>query len=281
MIDMASHGNTFDTLIFDIGGVLFTWDLVQQGAGIDARVFKQMLGTHTWQKLETGKISDDDAYLSLSSQFCVKPTDVQAAVLRAADSLVCRNEMFDIISSLKPGRKIYAMSNMPSSQWKTVKAKGGTYWDLFDGIFISGEIRARKPDLSFYQHVLRETGAVPERTLFVDDTADNIITARTLGIKCVLYTSFTNVQQALLNFCGDPISRASRFLVSNAKLHYSYTSTGHIIHENVSQLLILEATNDPSLVDYITFPAECNFFKGPGQFTTPLFPDDLDTTSIY
>ncbi|TFY65539.1 hypothetical protein EVG20_g5550 [Dentipellis fragilis] len=62
--------------------------------------------------------------------------------------------------------------------------------------------------------------------------------------------------------------------------HASYTSTGHTIQENFAQLLILEATGDPSLVEYTTYEGPFNFFRGDGQFTSKNFPNDADTTSI-
>ncbi|PPQ87866.1 hypothetical protein CVT25_000773 [Psilocybe cyanescens] len=153
---------------------------------------------------------------------------------------------------------------MPSSIWEAVERTGGALWDMFDGIFISGTVGGRKPDFAFYQHILHETGTIPKHTLLVDDSRDNIVTGRCLGFTCILYDTFVNVHQTLRNLCGDPISRASEFLTSNAKRHHSFASASQIIHENICQLLIMEATNDPSLVDYPHYPAEY----------------DLDTTSI-
>ncbi|PPQ91897.1 hypothetical protein CVT25_000708 [Psilocybe cyanescens] len=277
---MSRYFNSYDTLIFDIPGVLFT-SKGAQTTNVDAHMFRQIIGTQSWYNLEMAKISDNEAYALIAKQFSLCEDDIRDAVQKAIDSLVHRSEMFDLIADLKPGRKIYAMANMPSSIWEVVKRKSGALWDMFDGIFISGTVGGRKPDFAFYQHVLHETGAIPEHTLLVDDSRDNIVTGRCLGFKCILYDTFANVHQALHNLCGDPISRASEFLVSNAKRHHSFASASQIIHENVCQLLILEATNDPSLVDYPHYPAECNFFTGRSEFTTTEFPDDLDTTSIY
>jgi hypothetical protein len=38
-------------------------------------------------------------------------------------------------------------------------------WSVFDRVFTSAGAGTRKPNLSFYQHVLQETGADPQRTV--------------------------------------------------------------------------------------------------------------------
>jgi len=51
------------------------------------------------------------------------------------------------------------------------------------------------------------------------------------------------------------------------------------MRENFTQLLILEATNDPSLVEYTKYEGPFNFYER-GELTTLEFPFDVDTTSI-
>lgn len=58
----------------------------------------------------------------------------------------------------------------------------------FDALFFSCEIGLCKPDSRVYEHVLRELGAAPHETLFIDDREDNIRAAATLGIRVHHYT---------------------------------------------------------------------------------------------
>ncbi|PPQ82870.1 hypothetical protein CVT25_009710 [Psilocybe cyanescens] len=233
---MSQYCNSYDTLISDIGGVLFT-SKDGQTTNVDAHMFRQIIGTQSWYNLDTGKISNNEAYSLIAKQFSLCEGDIRDAIQNAVDGLICSREMFNLIAYLKPGRKIYAMSNMPSSIWEVVERTGGALWNMFDGIFISGTVGGRKPDFAFYHHILHETGAIPKHTLLVDDIRDNIVTGRCLGsgFTCILYDTFANVHQALRNLCGDPISRASEFLTSNAKRHHSCASASQIIHENICQ----------------------------------------------
>jgi hypothetical protein len=152
--------------------------------------------------------------------------------------------------------------------------------DLFDHCFTSSAAGKRKPDILYFQHVLERTGADPSRTIFVDDKPCNVQAARSLGMTGVLYEDFETVERTLQNLCFDSTSRAESFLKRHAGQHLSYTSTGVVIHENFAQLLILEATRDPSLVKYTRYNGPFNFFRGAGELTTREFPCDVDTTSI-
>jgi len=86
--------------------------------------------------------------------------------------------------------------------------------------------------------------------------------------------------QQIKNLCGDPIVRGNRFLVSRKKHLTSVTSNNIELSENFAQLLILETTGDKSLVEYIKYPEEFNFFQNGGVLTSEVFPNDLDTTSL-
>lgn len=271
----------YDTIIVDVGNVLFTWSSKGLNKAVDSKLFRRMVSSQIWGDHETGKLSNDAAYATLAKEFKVDKEDVHSAMISTIETLSPRREMFDLIRSLKAGRKIYAMSNMSEHSWNIVKGAGAKQWEIFDDVFISGDVGHRKPELSFYNHVLQKTGAKPSHTIFVDDTVENLASARTFGIRPILYDNFPNVEKTLRNLCGDPVSRARAFLVNNSKKHQSYTSTGHIIHENFCQLMVLEATQDPSLVDYFVYEAEWDFFQElSGQFTDAVFPADLDTTSM-
>ncbi|KIJ34139.1 hypothetical protein M422DRAFT_182450, partial [Sphaerobolus stellatus SS14] len=76
------------------------------------------------------------------------------------------------------------------------------------------------------------------------------------------------------------LERACNYLLKHSKGHFSYTSTNVLYKENFAQLLILEATGNPALVDYTHHDGSWNFFQGRGILTTKEYPDDLDTTAL-
>lgn len=55
------------------------------------------------------------------------------------------------------------------------------FLSAFDRDFISGHLRAIKPEPDIYEILERETGVAPDRLLFTDDSAANIAAARARG----------------------------------------------------------------------------------------------------
>ena len=59
---------------------------------------------------------------------------------------------------------------------------------LFERVFVSGELRSAKPDPAIYRHVATELGLQPDRLVFVDNRADNVRGAASVGIVGHVYT---------------------------------------------------------------------------------------------
>jgi putative hydrolase of the HAD superfamily len=53
---------------------------------------------------------------------------------------------------------------------------------LFEGAYYSCEIGLRKPDATAFRHVLQLHDADPARTLFIDDSEQHVVGARSAGL---------------------------------------------------------------------------------------------------
>ncbi|KAJ7190188.1 HAD-like protein [Mycena pura] len=270
-----------DTVIFDIGDVLLNWSL-EAKTTISGNTLSRILRSATWFDYEKGNLGETECYELVAREFKIDATELAAAFQGARDTLTANPEMIALLHELqKSGARLYAMSNISAPDWEVLRHKGRREdWDLFDGVFTSAAAHERKPNLGFFRQVLSATGIVPERTAFVDDKPENVLTARSLGLKGIVFSKFEEVERQLKAMFRDPIATAEQWLKSNAKQMKSETNTGVVLEENFSQLLILEAIGDPSLVDYIEYPRLSNFFKDGGVLTTASYPDDQDTTSI-
>lgn len=129
-------------------------------------------------------------------------------------------------------------------------------WSIFDKAFASGVEGMRKPDLCFFQHVIKETGVHPSEIIMIDDTAENVCAARSQGMHALLVDkSLPNVGGALLNLLQDPLQRANLFLKDNARNHHCIIE-GHeeiILKDNFAQLMIWELTDDEDII-YLKWP---------------------------
>ncbi|KAL5484768.1 hypothetical protein ACEPAI_7410 [Sanghuangporus weigelae] len=271
-----------ENIIFDLGDVLFTWT-AETKMRVSPKMLKKILRSATWFEFEKGNLSEQEAYEAVASEIGVQAFDVRAAFQSARNSLKSNPHLVNLIRDLKEqhGLRVFAMSNISAPDFAVLRGKAAPEeWDLFERIFTSSEARERKPNLGFYKYVLEQTGLDPVRTVFIDDKLENILPARSLGMKGIVFDNLENLSRQLRNYVGDPIGRAQAWLKDHAKKMLSVTDTGITIHENFAPLLIYEATGDRSLVEFVEHPRLFNFFIDGPVMTTEEFPFDLDTTSI-
>lgn len=129
-------------------------------------------------------------------------------------------------------------------------------WSIFDKCFASGAEGMRKPDLGFFQHVIKETGVHPSEIIMIDDTPENVCAARSQGMHALLVDkSLPNVGGVLLNLLQDPLQRADLFLKDNARNHHCLVE-GHEeirLKDNFAQLMIWELTDNEDII-YLRWP---------------------------
>ncbi|KAJ6593944.1 Haloacid dehalogenase-like hydrolase-domain-containing protein [Mycena capillaripes] len=275
---------TFNTIIFDIGDVLFSWSSNTK-TSISSKTLRKILACPTWFDYERGKLSEDDCYAKVGSDFSLPPEEIRQAFIQARESLQSNDDLISLVRELKEQSddtlRVFAMSNISLPDYEVLRTKKAD-WDIFDRIFTSGEAGERKPHLGFYKQVLAETNIDPRRAIFVDDKLENVLSARSLGFHGIVFpkSGSDKVKRALRNLIGDPASRGRDYLQRNARHLESITDNGILLQENFAQLLILELTNDRNLIDIVEHPRAWNFFHGKGTLTTEAFPFDLDTTSL-
>jgi len=262
-LPLAADDRQIDNVIFDLGDVLFSWS-ANTGTSISPRTLHSILRSSNWFEYEKGNLGEEEAYGLVAAEFSLDPSEVGAAFHVARDSLQTNPSMVALLYELKENSdiRLFAMSNISAPDWEVLRRKGRPEdWALFERVFTSAVAHERKPNLGYFRHVLESTGIDPRRTAFVDDRLENIVSARSLGLKGLVFTSFDEVARELRALVRNSIVDGERYLRNHAREMKSITDTGIDLEENFGQLLILEATGDPSLVDYIKYPRLTNFFK--------------------
>ena len=259
----TAYDRRIDNIIFDLGDVLFTWS-ANTGTSVSPKTLHSILRSSTWFEYEKGNLGEEEAYGLAAAEFSLDASEVGAAFCAARDTLQSNPSMIALLRELKENSdiRLFAMSNISAPDWEVLRHKGRPEdWALFEHVFTSAAARERKPNLGYFRHVLESTGIDPRRTAFVDDKLENVVSARSFGLKGIVFTSFDEVARELRTLVRNPIIDGEKYLRDHAKEMKSVTSTGVVLEENFGQLLILEVTGDPSLVDYIKYPRLTNFFK--------------------
>ncbi|KAK7949312.1 uncharacterized protein PG986_010198 [Apiospora aurea] len=247
-------------IIFDLGGVLLKWD--QSGANdLSAAQLTVLQNSTAWHDLDRGKLSLKDACVKFGEMLGLAPSLIEDASVEVQRSFVADHQMVQLMLDLRsedPDLKLYVMSNISKEHYDIVRENVGLPWDLFARCFASGHEGMRKPELAFFQHVVNEIGGYPREMIFVDDSAENICAARSLGIQGVLVEDKMGIHDSELWSLVQPDSllRAVRFMNANAGRHDSIVEgqDGLRLRDNFAQLMIWELTGDEDLV-YLRYPS--------------------------
>lgn len=194
---------SIDLVLFDVGGVLGSngWDGEQraqavQRFGLDAEDFQyrhaELVGA-----LESGEISLDE-YLDVTV-FC-EPRSFSRGEFKGfmfAQSIAWPDSIDVVRSVARAGRSRLATLNNESEELNVHRIELFGLRELFPVFFSSCWLGVRKPTRAIYERVLGMTQARPDRTLFVDDRAQNLLPARGLGMRTIQFESATQLRAAL------------------------------------------------------------------------------------
>lgn len=193
-------------LIFDLGGVLLDIHIERSfGAllalGMDAVLLseKRCLVDDMIQRYDRGDVSTADFYAYMaaalpegvrslpSEELYERLHDIWNMMLGtfSSDKLACLNEL------RKKGHRIVMLSNTNEGHWEAIErlfrqATGVAVGDFFDAVYLSYEMRMRKPEPEIFLSLLKSEGVEAGDCIFFDDLEENCDAARSVGIEAVL-----------------------------------------------------------------------------------------------
>ena len=183
-------------IIFDLGGVVLDID--------ENIVYKELekLG------INTSELAHSKEFIDIMSKFDTgiytaptfrkktkallgleKMTDQKFDTIWNAMLLDIPRERIEAIEKVKKHYKIFLMSNSNVIHYdlyvRDLQLRFGynEFDELFNKSYFSFAEHLEKPDPRFFELILDHEGLLPEETLFIDDTAENIKAAKSLGIN--------------------------------------------------------------------------------------------------
>lgn len=118
------------------------------------------------------------------------------------------HEFLNNIRSLLSDGKLVLVTNATSRLHRDLAHAG--LEQAFDDIVNSSEIGVAKPDVAFFERVMKRLNVKAEQCLFIDDTPRNVEAARTLGIESLLHTSTRDTLNVIQAQCTSQASDCSR-----------------------------------------------------------------------
>ncbi|HTB52839.1 MAG TPA: HAD family phosphatase [Ferruginibacter sp.] len=183
-------------IIFDLGGVLLNIDYSKTATAFQQlgfenfdELFSQFKANELFEKLETGDISEELFYQEVQKYAPNKVDQKDIYIAWNAMLLDFRKSSLDFIDAIKDKYRLFLLSNtniIHLTAFKEIFQKEIGKPSL-DGYFIksyySHEINLRKPYKNIYAFVLQDGDMKAEETLFIDDSYNNIATAKDMGIQ--------------------------------------------------------------------------------------------------
>ena len=184
-----------DLIIFDLGGVLLNIDysLTQKafaalGIADISSLYAQAAQDLLFDKIETGAISPSEFRDGLRAYIEREVTDEQLDHAWNALILDLPTERLELLYALKQTHKVVLLSNTNEIHVKrfesNIESNQGLdyYRGAFHHIFYSSRIDCRKPEAAAFQHVLEAMSVSPEQSLFIDDSIQHVIQAKSMGL---------------------------------------------------------------------------------------------------
>jgi 2-haloacid dehalogenase len=194
------------TVVFDLGGVLVDWDpryLYRQlfddpdeMESFHAEVTNAELNAHQ----DAGRPRTDAIALLVAEHPDLRGL-IEAYHTRWPEMLAGEIPgTVDVLAELHAlGVRLLALSNWSAETFPIARERF-SFLAWFEGIVLSGEVGANKPDPRIFQHLVDRYEVDPETAVFIDDSPANVAAASALGFNAVRFTDAMTLRSTLADF---------------------------------------------------------------------------------
>ncbi len=188
-------------VIFDLGGVVIEWGPEQiiesyyADPALRTLMHTEMFRHPDWLDLDRGTLSEPELIARLVQRTGRTAAELERLMDAVRASLHAKQDTVALLDKLfARGVPLYCLSNMSSDTFAHLRERH-SFWGVFRGIVISGDVRLMKPEPQIFELLLQRYGLPAADTVFVDDNEPNVAAARALGLQAVW---FKNARQCEL-----------------------------------------------------------------------------------
>lgn len=191
------------TVVFDLGGVLIDWDprhlyrtLFEDEAAMEA--FLAEVTTPDWNRAQDAGRPWAEAVEVLVARYPDQRELIEAFHRRWPETLGGPIDgSVAILDELRASDvRLLVLSNWSAETFPVARSRY-PFLDWFDGIVISGEVGSAKPDARIFEHLIARYAVEPSRTIFIDDSPDNVEVAGRLGFMAIRFRDPVSLRQEL------------------------------------------------------------------------------------
>lgn len=199
--------NSVDALLFDLGGVVIEIDFDRVfshwalSSDQSLEIIKSRFAFDSnYERHERGEIDAAEYFASLRKSMGINITDEE--FIAGWNSLYVGETpgVSTLLSKVGEKLSIYAFTNSNFTHQLVWSKKFKQVLSLFREVFVSSEIGKRKPEPAAFHTISCEIGVQPENIMFFDDSPENIVGAKKVGMQTVHVRSPKDIEIGLKAF---------------------------------------------------------------------------------
>lgn len=196
------------TVIFDIGNVLMEfswWPYVRSLFDEDtARVITDAFWkTGYWEEFDRGVLSYEEIVKLMEEAAPEYVKEIHLTLERVGECMRKHDYAIPWIKQLKEmGYQVVFLSNYSEFLMK-LKPEVLDFLPYMDGGVFSCHVKLIKPDPAIYQVLCDKCNLVPEESLFVDDNAANIESAKKFGLHAIRFEEYEKSYGEVMEYLAE------------------------------------------------------------------------------
>ena len=177
-------------IVFDFGGVLVDWNPEYLFRGVfrnrtEMDHFLENVYTSDWNEQQDAGRPLSEAIRVLQAKHPEYHEEIRLYYEKWTTMLGGPiEESVALLEPLKAGYRLFGLTNW-SAETFPIARDMYPFFELFDGIVISGEEKLKKPDERIYRVLLERYGLDAAECLFIDDRSVNVQAASDLGFQAI------------------------------------------------------------------------------------------------
>ena len=189
-------------IIFDFGGVLIDWDpryVYRQVFSTEEQVdyFLENICTHDWNEQQDAGRTLKEATELLVDQHPEHEEHIRMYYDRWTEMIGgAITENVEVLEQLAGSYPIYGLTNWSNETFPWAY-KNFDFFQLMEGIVVSGDEKLKKPDRRIYETLLNRYGLEAPDSLFIDDNPRNIAAASEIGFKTIHLSPGTDLAKEI------------------------------------------------------------------------------------
>ena len=155
----------------------------------EAKIVKEEI----MSKGDKGELNEEEIYDLIAKRVNETPLKVKEDF---KELIHINYELVNYIKELKKEYKVYLLSNAVSSFLRRILKENNLY-ELFNEVYISGEIKLIKPYKEYFNYVIEKEDLDPSTCIMIDDNKKNIEGAISCNLNGIVFTNNKELKEKL------------------------------------------------------------------------------------